>query len=146
MRRERSHTPRRHSYSSRYRSAPKQGPEEFYLYLNITFTFLRLHYKCNPFFGDFLIYIRNIEKIPRKFPNFDRLTPVLTLKHCKCFKRIYALRFADNAPESETRTAARMRVRRIVTRARIRHAAIRTRAVTGARQNKGIARCLIIVI
>ena len=48
--------------------------------------------------------------------------------------------------EYETRTVVRIRVRGIVIRIRIRHAAIRIRRVIGARQNKGIAAGLIIIV
>ena len=92
------------------------------------------------FFGDSLIYTRNMGKMPGIFPKIDRLTPVLTSKHLQCFERTYALRFADNAPESETRTDIRARVRGIAIRIRKRNTAIRIRVANGARQNKGSAR------
>ena len=90
-----SHTLHRHSYSSRYRSAPKQGPEEIYLYLNITFTFLRLHYKCTPFFGDSLIFTRNIEKCHENFQNSTGL-------------RRYLYQSTDSALNALTLSASRI--------------------------------------
>lgn len=97
-------------------------------------------------FRGFPDFHKEYREMPRKFSKFDRLTPVFVSKHCQCFERTNALRFADNAPESETRTAVRIRARGIVTRIRTRHTAIRIRVATGARQNKGITTRLPIII
>lgn len=88
-------------------------------------------------FRGFPDFHKEYREMPRKFSKFDRLTPVFVSKHCQCFERTYALRFADNAPESEARTDTRVRVRRGAIRIRVRNTAIRVRRVIGAQQTEG---------